>query len=364
MTFQSSLSNRPDGAVLRTFCRCGKEWKLPFFMLEIHSGGPYKNSVSQTAMDVIDQLRLLCCFDQNIIQCTGFTFPKYPQGLESNKTCVTKVTVSFESFHFIVRIFPLNISNVQEEVKAALRRALDFHADRDPQFCFLRLSDREMDEVRDRLNDRRLVQHPTKHSILLKSDQVFWKHIPRLIEERKVHLLKLNITNAQHIVLYSQEVTQPIVLWSFPAQLPPLLRNEVSTCLIDFVARTALALQELHEYGFAHLDVRIPNICFSKEKNMNGEYDVKLIDLDRSTLISADDMGGYVGEMYRESQCGWTTDRLDWKQLGLLAARIVTKYKVTDEGIVSSDLVLHDQCLRELIKEGEISILMAERFSI
>ena len=62
VTFQSSLSNRPDGVVLRTF-RCSQsEWDLPLLVLEVHSS-PYKNSVSQTAMDLIDQLRLLRCFD-------------------------------------------------------------------------------------------------------------------------------------------------------------------------------------------------------------------------------------------------------------------------------------------------------------
>ena len=63
-------------------------------------------------------------------------------------------------------------------------------------------------------------------------------------------------------------------------------------------------------------------------------------------------MTGYLGEMYRKPQADWTTDKLDWKQLGLLAAKIVTKYKMTDENIVSSDLVSGDQCLRELIQEG------------
>ena len=91
---------------------------------------------------------------------------------------------------------------------------------------------------------------------------------------------------------------------------------------------------------------------------MNGAYDVKLIDLDRSSSLRTRDMGGYVGEMYRKSQRGWTTNKFDWKQLGLLAARIVTRYKMTDEGIVSSDLVSQDQCLRELIKEGETSIIL------
>ena len=116
VTFRSSLSNRPDGVVLCTFQRCEKEWKLPLFIAEVHSD-VYKNSVAKTAMDLLDQLRLLRCFDRNIVQCIGFTFPKYPQGLNNNKACVTKVIVSFESFRFVVRLFPLNISNVQKEIQ-------------------------------------------------------------------------------------------------------------------------------------------------------------------------------------------------------------------------------------------------------
>ena len=354
VAFTSSLNNCPDGVVLRTFQCCGKEWKLPLFILEVHSD-VYKNSVAKTAMDVLDQLRLLRCFDRNIVQCIGFTFPKYPQGSKNNKACVTKVMVSFESFRFVVRMFPLNVSSVQKEIEAALRSALEFHADRDPQFCFLRLSDSEMGILRDTLKVRSLMQHPTKHSILLKAGQTFWKCIPQANEKENVQHLKDCISNPRHIVLFSERTwIWPMLFFSFPAQLPPLSRSEISTCLIDLLVRTALALQELHEYGFAHLDVRIPNICFSKERNLDSEYDVKLIDLNRSASISADDMECYPGEMYSNSQDDWTTDKLDWKQLGLLAARIVTKYKMADVNIVGSDLVLGDQCLRELIQEGTI----------
>ena len=70
--FLSSLDNRPDGVVLGNK---DKEWMLPLFILEIHSS-PYKNTVSQTAADVIDQLRLLRCFNENIQECVGFTFPE------------------------------------------------------------------------------------------------------------------------------------------------------------------------------------------------------------------------------------------------------------------------------------------------
>ena len=44
----------------------------------------------------------------------------------------------------------------------------------------------------------------------------------------------------------------------------------------------------------------------------------------------------------------------DWKQLGLLAGRLVTKNQKSDEAIISSMLVSGDQCLKELINEGKL----------
>ena len=116
------------------------------------------------------------------------------------------------------------------------------------------------------------------------------------------------------------------------------------------MVRTTLALQELHGFGYAHLDVRIPNICFSQEKNAKDEYDVKLIDLDRCVKVTDRDFSGYVGEMYRILP-DWTADKLDWKQLGFLAGRVVSKYQKSEDMIM---FVSGDQCLKELIYEGKM----------
>ena len=355
VTFKCSLKNRPDGAVLHTFHCDGREWKLPLFIVEVHSND-YRITVSQTTVDLIDQLRLLRCFNRNISKCVGFAFPKYPEGSAPNKSCVTKVVVSFERFKFVVCLFPLHISDVKKEIERTVSMALEFCAEC-PQFCFLRLSDSDLQFVHHRLNvhNQKLCQHSSQHSIVLRNSEVFWKHIPNMKQADTLLGLKESIkSNPRHIVLFSNVVWVPR-FFSFPAQLPPLSRVEVSVCLIDFMVKTASALQELHGFGYAHLDVRVPNICFSQEKNTEGEYDAKLIDLDRCVDVAAWDVSGYVGELYRCPQ-HWNTDKLDWKQLGLLAGRVVTKYQISDGAIIHSMLVSGDQCLRELISEGMILI--------
>jgi hypothetical protein len=159
--------------VLRDFQCDGKNWNLPLLILEVHSS-PYVNSVSQTAADVIDQLRLLRCFTVDITTCVGFTFPKY-----KIKTCVTKVTVSFSDFRFAITLTPLMMHNVKREILSAFNSVSTLNAD-SPHFCFMRLSSPEILQACQAFGVMSAIQLPTKHSILLKTNNTYWKYVPRL----------------------------------------------------------------------------------------------------------------------------------------------------------------------------------------
>ncbi len=54
----------------------------------------------------------------------------------------------------------------------------------------------------------------------------------------------------------------------------PLTFEEARVCLRGFVSSLMKAVEELHSFGLAHYDVRLPNICF------NESYEAVLIDLD------------------------------------------------------------------------------------
>ena len=199
-----------------------------------------------------------------------------------------------------------------------------------PIFCFMRLSGEEVKEATRILRPRyknllvcNVRQVPTKHSILLRSDDTSWKLIPRLVESHAVLKLHsvLNYSNPIHITLHCQiDVIGDVAFFAFPAQFPPLTEDEVKKCLCDFMLMTATALEELHNFGFAHLDVRIPNICFAQNGN---EYILKLIDLDRSIKDKVVDVSGYNREMYKT---GWSASQMIGSSLVYLQLRSYLEY--------------------------------------
>ena len=296
--FLASTRNRCDGAVLKQF----DEWMVPILLLEVHSS-PYKNSVSKTAVDVIDQLRLLRSFNPHIHECSGFTFPKYRE-----PSFVTEVRVTFSGFRFKVSLQPLKREEVKERIDDVLKNNFSFHVS-DPLLCFIRLSEDELKQMSDKFQAGSVKQKKSKHSIVVYDEDRFFKYAPTSFYRETLGILKSEIKSPKHISLHSDEVyIGRLRFFSFPKLLPPLNHTRVRKCLEDFVVKTATALIELHGFGYAHLDVRLPNISFKVDDH--GEYYVKLIDLDRCREIESGDSLSYEGEMYRFPST-WDTSQLD-----------------------------------------------------
>ena len=58
----------------------------------------------------------------------------------------------------------------------------------------------------------------------------------------------------------------------------PLDEDEALSCLFSLVKEVATTIEALHRLGFAHQDVRLPNICFS------SQFKPVLIDIDRMCI--------------------------------------------------------------------------------
>ena len=334
-----STNNRPDGVVLKAFST--STLPLPLCILEVHSS-PYKNSVSQTAVDVLQQFRLLRCFNHNITECIGFTFPKY-----GTKSAVTKVRVCVELVELVVHLKPLKLTEVQHEIEQTLEHALRFTC-AERMLCFLRLSPSEMHHIGICLGTE-VIQQPTKHSILFKSrdDKWFYKFVPQANQRHTVIMVAEATRGALHVTPY-YTVMGRLQLFKVPTQLPPLTPDQLKRCIPDFLEKTATALEELHGLGFAHLDVRLPNICFALH---DGHYIVKLIDLDRCYPSSVKRGLGYgKAEMYQYPYGAQSVVQLDWKQLGLLAAKAILNQ---DHEVLVKDMrVAEDPVLSSLIFKG------------
>lgn len=112
---------------------------------------------------------------------------------------------------------------------------------------------------------KKLTQIPSPHSVVLRSSHHFIKLLPNSFEREMV-----SHTIAQIKKRRSSSVRRHVAVLTVLE-----LRMYVSivmmctfhlTCLQDYLFKTAEALKELHEtYERAHLDARVPNICFSEQ---------------------------------------------------------------------------------------------------
>ena len=84
-------------------------------------------------------------------------------------------------------------------------------------------------------------------------------------------------------------------------------------CLVELLEGVKSAIDNLHSYNFAHLDVRLPNVCLKVEPN--DKATVMLIDLERSQRVTLSDKwnnASYISCMYK---VGLSFQQIDYMQL-------------------------------------------------
>ena len=81
--------------------------------------------------------------------------------------------------------------------------------------------------------------------------------------------------------------------------------EEAKRCLIDFVPRVRESFTQLYNLGYTHLDVRLPNICFTPDG------DVRLIDFDRIERLLKSPPVKYSGSFMYTGSPETTVEQLD-----------------------------------------------------
>ena len=129
----------------------------------------------------------------------------------------------------------------------------------------------------------------------------------------------------------------------FACLQPPLDIKSLQRCFDSFAVSVLHAVEEIHELGYVHLDLRRPNICFS---NKNGCWQAVLIDLDYCREITIDPISvrNDISVMYNVDFS--QLEQYDWRQFAIMLARIIEGSD--DEYHKRPPVFLDDVCGKEL----------------
>ena len=344
------LNLRPFVSSLQIFPDVGIVYK-PFIVLhcEINSSSPMTNTVAKLAANLTDELRFERHYDPNISKIVGFAFPN-----SSTEEYVCKVTVEFRNLTFNVtcRTFeladPAITSEVNQAIKDHLKLATDLYKKPMNPYTLVPFSENDIDLLCKSIAamgqvqvEGSLKQVDSQYSLVFHDNKKYYKYCPDSIERESLFTFLGESSNRlvfpQHILRVKIDKAAPFPFFVFPKQrfqLTSLRTSQLKSCLFNLASGIKDALEELHvKYEYAHLDVRLANVCFD-------DGHVKLIDFDRCQHTSVEDVASKYNNHYMYTYSAGVANPnvslLDWKQLGLLIYSIL-KVSKQDADLKSDD---------------------------
>ena len=332
--FLSSLAIKPDFAmVVRGFL---------VLIVEVHSKN-YDDTLAKAAANTLDQLRFLRLYCPGVSTLSSFVFPQFSRKFRGSKNeeCVTRVDVKWERMTFCITFQYVAMSSVEAEVKHVFEEQSKHIPSHNVESgfgdCgafFMALSDDDLAFFKECvLSEHPLKQINSKHLIIAveypehksHSEVKVYKIIPSASEYLFRFLMKkdwkkwnkkVSYLGIPEEVRYIPQSKTPVFV-SDKLPEPPLSKQEAIECLFDLISQVADALHELHDLGYAHLDVRLPNICFTRDGM------VKLIDFDRILPSSYPPPMEFQSSFMYCCHIDNCCEDLDWKQLGLMVYSIL-----------------------------------------
>ena len=164
----------------------------------------------------------------------------------------------------------------------------------------------------------------TKHSLVFASEDQQKVYKCSLVDNELATMLCLSYSTKVNQVLLPQQMIPRTRFFTFPYLYEPLDILSIQDCFKWFARSVLLALEELHEIGYAHLDVRPPNICF---RHVTDDWEAVLIDLDRAIVINHLPKACCT-QLYNEGSLMYnetfdSADKYDWRQYALMLARVI-----------------------------------------
>lgn len=339
------LINSPIPAVYRENSQLSTARKSPdvayvssgflFFQIEVLSGGDRDATMFNLAIGLVDQNR----FEKNqgleISESTGFYFP-VGDGFIEKVTC-----------KWLEKDLKYTVTSTALTEEEAMQALIEVHHDQEIKFTahhptltnFTFPMSKQV--LKDQFGEDALQVSSGASVVVVNpvNSKVFKCPLaPAAALNLSTFLLTHSLTGIIHTAIPVQSVGR---YFQYAIHKPPFSPAEANTCVVPFVKSVVVAIREIHTFGYAHLDIRLENIC------INNNNDAILIDIDRSEPADKEASVLFVkysrSEMY-QSFSSWKCKQLDWKQLGLMI-----------EGFMPAVEPRHE-FLRKLIHLGKLFI--------
>ncbi len=185
--------------------------------------------------------------------------------------------------------------------------------------------------------------------IMCSNEGYVYKHVFAMNEMQRLDQLRLSDCSFQYSSKpYDVKYIDGEMYFKYKALNVPATKEEARAALRTFVHDLVEAITELHEVGYAHLDIRLENVCFNECKH------AILIDLDRSVEKREHAFPDYgSSQMYRSENDLWVAENCDWKQLSILIHYILNEEIVDYHGIQIFRDTYSDLFLYTLFSEGK-----------
>ena len=277
---------RPDVSVVLEKNHQGETLKFSLVTVQVCSG-MFRGTVAKAVINGIEQLRIIRAVYPFVDRCVSYAFPNHVEN------GVIQVTVEFSNLNFKISVNVLEkvevCLNIKGEVARILRTIRTGRGINDAEGLYpyyVRLDQRDCNEV-----CQQSKQVATKHSILLRSsDQSRYlkfcpsptEHFIQLrtrtivwFEAGRPSLFHYSLLPMRDLITFPHLPLKHLQFFEFDSLRGPLTSLQCKSCLCLVIEGVKQVLDELHHQGTAHMDVRLPNVCFRPDDT------VVLIDLDR-----------------------------------------------------------------------------------
>lgn len=291
------------------------------FFVEVISKSNLIDTIRKLYFDLLLQLLYIRTYYKEVCSVKGLVVPHF----DKNLIVLCTMTWRSEDFRFVGDLTPLDKEDVEEKLREVIANQNQYIHGGGIIQSNSRIYFSDMltpDDVKTYL---RAVTKQQQDDVVTQDDTVlFFRSLYSIVfaitDKQKVY--KISLTRDLARFVHSNDLPTTRVLlpdkmfgncFQFPLLRGPLQIHQIQICFNSFAKSVHQAITELHETGYAHLDIRRPNICY----NDHGE--AILIDPDN---LSTKLPGDIESVMYDAPEFTVAT-QYDWRQLAIMLTRVL-----------------------------------------